>query len=330
MPQINRRDMLAGAGAAAALAGRAATAATAQGGPQPPGFYRYRVGAAEVTVVSDGTGRLPVTDGFVLNASAAEVNAALVEAFMEPGVFRGPYNPIVVNTGATLAVIDTGTGEAALTASKGATGQFMANLAAAGIDRRAVDAVVVSHYHGDHINGLLRADGSPAFPNAEVLVPAREHAYWTDDGERARAPTQRIKDNFDNVRRVLTAEVMARLRTYEAESEVIPGLRAVATPGHSPGHSSHVLSSGPASVFVQADVTHAPFLFARHPGWHAFYDHDPVMAEATRRRVYDMLAADRMTVQGFHYPFPAVAHVEKTPGGYREVPAPWSTVLPAG
>ena len=74
-------------------------------------------------------------------------------------------------------------------------------------------------------------------------------------------------------------------------------------------------------------VTHAPFLFARHPGWHAFYDHEPVQAEATRRKVYDMLSAEKMLVQGFHYPFPSVAHVEKTATGYREIPTLWSPVL---
>jgi glyoxylase-like metal-dependent hydrolase (beta-lactamase superfamily II) len=294
---------------------------------QAPGFYRYKVGSIEITVVTDGVNRLPVTDAFVLNAKKEEVNAALAEAFLEPGVFVGPYNPIVINTGSKLAVVDTGTGEAAYKSSKGQSGQFLANLAAAGIDPKAVDVVIISHYHGDHINGLLRADNSLAFPNAEILVPAGEHQYWMDDGEMSRAATKRIADNFKNVRRVISGEVLKRLRTYEADKEVMSGVTAVSTPGHTPGHTSHVVSSGAAKVYVQADVTHAPFLFARHPGWHAFYDHEPVQAEATRRKVYDMLAAERMTVQGFHYPFPSVAHVEKTATGYREIPMLWNPVI---
>jgi glyoxylase-like metal-dependent hydrolase (beta-lactamase superfamily II) len=108
---------------------------------------------------------------------------------------------------------------------------------------------------------------------------------------------------------------------------VIPGVLAVGTPGHTPGHTSHIVASGASKVYVQADVTHAPFLFARHPGWHAFYDHDPAAAEATRRKVYDMLSAEKMLVQGFHYPFPSVAHVEKSASGYREIPMAWSPVL---
>ena len=101
----------------------------------------------------------------------------------------------------------------------------------------------------------------------------------------------------------------------------------LSTPGHTPGHMSHVISSGNSKVYVQADVTHAPFLFVRNPGWHPFYDQDPVMAEATRRQVYDMLAAEKMLVQGFHYPFPSHGFVEKTSGGYREIPVPWNPTI---
>ena len=157
------------------------------------------------------------------------------------------------------------------------------------------------------------ADGSLTYPNAEVLVPSAEHKYWMDDGEMGRASSARIQGIFKNARRVFSGEVLKRMKTYDANKEVISGVTAVATPGHSPGHTSHIVSSGTSKVYVQADVTHAPFLFVRNPGWHAFYDHEPVQAEATRRKVYDMLAAEKMQVQGFHYPFPALAHVEKKP-----------------
>jgi glyoxylase-like metal-dependent hydrolase (beta-lactamase superfamily II) len=334
MSILSRRTLLAGAGSAAALpcfdlwSANFARAATPPAGRQAASFYRYKVGAIEVTVVSDGIARVPVTEAFVLNVKPEEVNKALREAYMEPGVFIGPYNPIVLNTGSKLALVDMGVGEAVYLSSKGVSGQLLANLAAAGIDAGAIDTIIISHYHGDHINGLLKADNTLAFPNAEVLVPAKEHAYWTDAGEESRAATPRIADLFKNTRRVIGhVEVQKRLRTYEYDKEVIPGVLAVATPGHTPGHTSHIVTSGPSSVYVQADVTHAPFLFARHPGWHAFYDHDPVAAEATRRKVYDMLAAEKMLIQGFHYPFPSAAHVEKTADGYREIPMPWSPVL---
>lgn len=333
MAKITRRQMLVGT-AAAAVATAVPFAASSPvdavapfAGRQAPGFYRYKVGSIEVTVVTDGINRRPLPDGFVLNATKDEVNAALAAAFMEKNVFVGPYNPIVVNTGAKLAVIDTGTGEAAYRARKGANGQFLTNLAAAGIDANTVDTVIISHYHGDHINGLLKMDNSLAFPNAEILVPAPEHKYWMDDGELNRASTPRIQGVFKNARRVMRGEVLKRLRTYEWNREVIPGVTAVGTPGHTPGHTCHIVTSGASKVYVQGDLTHAPFLFVRNPGWHPYYDQDPVQTEAMRRRVYDMLVAEKMPVQGFHYPFPALAHVEKTATGYRENPVAWNPTI---
>jgi glyoxylase-like metal-dependent hydrolase (beta-lactamase superfamily II) len=148
-----------------------------------------------------------------------------------------------------------------------------------------------------------------------------------DDGEMSRASTPRIEGLFKNVRRLMRGEVLKRLRTYEWDQEVIPGVTAVGAPGHSPGHTNHIISSGAGKVYVQGDLTHAPFLFVRNPGWHPFYDHDPIQAEAARRKVYDMLVAEKMPVQGFHYPFPALAHVEKTATGYREVPVAWNPTI---
>ncbi len=211
--------------------------------------------------------------------------------------------------------------------SKGAIGQLQANLLAAGFEPKSFDAVIISHYHGDHINGLLKADNSVAFPNAEILVPANEHKFWMDDGEMNRAPKGRMETNFKNVRRVFGTETMKRVRTYEWDKDVIPGITAVGTPGHSAGHTSYVVASGASKLYVQADVTHVPFLFVRNPDWHAFYDQDPAMAEATRRRVYDMLVAEKMMVQGFHYPFPSHAYVEKNGAGYREIPVPWNPTI---
>jgi glyoxylase-like metal-dependent hydrolase (beta-lactamase superfamily II) len=238
-----------------------------------------------------------------------------------------PYNPIVVNTGSRLVLIDTGGGEATFKNSKGMAGQLMTNLAAAGIDANAIDTVIISHYHGDHMNGLLNASNGLAFPNAEILVPTAEHKFFMDDGEMSRAPAGRMQTVFKNARRVLNAEVLKRIKTYDPGKELVPGITSVETNGHSFGHNSHVVASGNDKVFVQADVTHVPHLFARNPDWHAFYDQDGPKAEATRRRVYDMLVADRMMVQGFHYPFPGLAYVEKAGNGYREIAVPWNPII---
>ena len=333
MTQFTRRSLLTGAAAASAAAAAPlatsvpAPAAAPPAGTQAPGWYRYKVGSIEVTVVTDGANTFKFADNHVTNKTREEVNAALAAAYYAPDMMTTPYNPVVVNTGSKLVVIDTGTSEANLERSKGTAGQFLRNLAAAGIDRNAVDAVIISHYHGDHINGLLRPDKSLAYPNAEILVPAAEHKFFMDDGEMSRAPKGRMETVFKNVRQVMTGDVLKRLQTYEPGKEIVTGITAVATNGHSWGHNSHVIASGSSKVFVQGDVTHVPFLFVRHPDWHAFYDQDPLIAEATRRKVYDMLVAEKMMVQGFHYPFPSLAHIEKSGSGYREIVVPWNPTI---
>jgi glyoxylase-like metal-dependent hydrolase (beta-lactamase superfamily II) len=333
MTELTRRTLLSGVAAATAgtalapLAPSLAPAAAPPAGKQAPGYYRYKVGTIEVTVVTDGINRFKFPDTFVANVTRDDVNAALAAAYMEKDMMAIPYCPIVVNTGSKLVVIDTGTGQANFERSKGAAGQFHTNLAAAGIDRNAVDAVIISHYHPDHVNGLLMADNSLGFPNAEILVPAAEHKFWMDDGEMSRAPAGRMQDQFKNNRRVFSGEVLKRVKTYEPDKEIAPGITSVATNGHTPGHNSHVIASGTSKVYVQADVTNVPFLFARNPGWHLMFDQIPQQAEATRRKVYDMLVAEKMQLQGFHYPFPGLAYIEKSGTGYREIPVPWSPTI---
>jgi glyoxylase-like metal-dependent hydrolase (beta-lactamase superfamily II) len=331
MTELTRRSMLGGAamiGAAAMtpMHNAPVSAAAPPSGKQAASFYRYKVGDYEITVVTDGSTTNPLADGFIINQKKEDVQAALAAAFMDKDKITIRYSPIVVNTGSKLIVIDTGTGEANFERSKGNAGQFQNNLKASGIDRNAVDMVVISHFHGDHINGLLTADDKPAFANAEILVPATEWKYFMDDGEMSRAPAGRMEGVFKNARRVFDT-LGRKVTPYEAGKELAPGVMPVATYGHSAGHTSHVISSGSGKVFVQADVTNLPQLFVRNPGWHATFDQDPKLAEEVRRKVYDMLAAEKMMVQGFHYPFPAVAYVEKTPTGYREIPVAWNSSL---
>ena len=189
--ELTRRHALAGAAAIAAtplFSSMPAKAAAPAADKQAPSFYRYKVGDIQVTVVSDGRNTFPLADSFITNAKKEEVNAALEKAFLPRDIFTIYFAPLVINTGGKLVVIDTGNGPVAKVNSKGANGQFADNMAAAGFDPKAVDMVVISHFHGDHVNGLLTADGTPAFPNAEVLVPATEWKFWMDDGEMSRAP----------------------------------------------------------------------------------------------------------------------------------------------
>jgi glyoxylase-like metal-dependent hydrolase (beta-lactamase superfamily II) len=332
MTELTRRHLMSGAAVATAatalapLANSPAGAAAPQLGTQSPGWYRYKLGDYEITAVTDGRNTFKLPDTFVLNAQKDQVNEALLAAHMEKDMMTIPYTPIVINTGPKLVVMDTGTGEANFERSKGAAGQFHRNLKASGIDRNAIDLVVISHFHGDHIGGLITADDKPSFPNAEILVPAAEWKYFMDDGEMSRQTTERMKGVFAAARKVFDA-LKRKVTPYEAGKDVAPGIKAVATHGHTPGHISYVVGSAGKTVFVQADVTNHPVLFARNPGWHAFFDQDPKMAEETRRKVYDMLVADKMMVQGFHYPFPSVAYVEKSGSGYREIPVMWNPTL---
>jgi glyoxylase-like metal-dependent hydrolase (beta-lactamase superfamily II) len=332
MSDTSRRSLLVGTAAAgAALAGTntrlpPANAAAPAAGKQNAGWYRYNVGSAEITVVTDGKNTFKLPDNFVVNVPKDAVNEALAAARMEKDMMTIMYTPIAVNTGTKLVVIDTGTGEANFEKTKGAAGQFHGNLKASGINRDNVDIVIISHFHGDHINGLLTADNKPAFANAEIMVPAAEWKYFMDDVEMGKQTTERMKTVFANSRRVFDA-LNRKVTPYEPGKEIAPGITSVATYGHTPGHNSHIVSSGSAAVYVQADVTNNPALFVRNPGWHAFFDQDAAMAEATRRKVYDMLATEKMMVQGFHYPFPSVAYIEKTATGYRETPAPWNPTI---
>ncbi len=286
-----------------------------------PGSFRYQVGGIDVTVVADGFRTFPLPDTFVMNASRDAVNDALQTAGMERDQMTIVFNPIVIRTAGQFIAIDTGNGQAAFEQSKGTLGRFHANLAQAGIAAEHVTTVVITHFHGDHINGLLTPDGSPAFANADIRVPQGEWDFWLDDANMSRAAAgSTVEANFKNVRRVF-GPLRDRVTRYKAGATVTPGLTALATPGHTPGHTSLVIGSGPDRVIAQGDVTNHPALFVRNPGWHASFDMDGALAEATRRKLYDMAAAEKLRIQGFHYPFPSLAFVEKDGAGYRLIPA---------
>jgi glyoxylase-like metal-dependent hydrolase (beta-lactamase superfamily II) len=281
--------------------------------------YSYKVGDAKITAVAEGERIAPLPDGFVVNATRDQVNGALAEAGMPLDQFHTIFTPIVIEIGGKRVLVDTGMGAAASKAPGSTVGLLTRNMAAAGIDPNSIDVVICSHFHGDHVNGLWAEPGKLSFPNATITVPAPEWKFWMDDGEMARAPKGRMEDLFKNNRRVFDP-VKSKVETHEWDKEVVPGITAVGTPGHSAGHTSYVVSSGKDSVFVFCDVTNHPAVFVRHPDWHAAFDQDPVEAEKTRFKVLDMLVADKMPVQAFHFPFPGRAHIEKNSTGYHAVP----------
>jgi glyoxylase-like metal-dependent hydrolase (beta-lactamase superfamily II) len=283
------------------------------------GAHRYKVGDIEVTVLSDGFRMVPVDGNYLSNATADDLQKALAAAGEPIDKMKNTYSPIVLTTSGKRVLFDTGNGSAAAAQSKNERGTLNANLEAAGIDRNAIHVVVISHFHADHVNGLLMPDSSKAFPNAEIMVPENEWKFWMDDGEMGRAPKGRMTELFANNRRVFDT-LKRQVTPYAWEKEIVPGVTAKGTPGHSIGHTSYIVSSGGKSVFVQSDVCNNVSVFAPYPDWHGFFDQDGAMAAATRRNTYDMLAAERLPVQGYHFPFPALGRIEKAGNGYRVAP----------
>jgi glyoxylase-like metal-dependent hydrolase (beta-lactamase superfamily II) len=332
MSNLTRRHLLAGAaavGAATALtsfAGSAARAAVAPAGAQAPGFYRYKVGDYECTSINDGARSFPMPDKWVTNVAKDEALAVAEAAYMPKGMVTVPFNPQLINTGSKLILIDTGNGIATLEPTKGAVGRTLQNLAAAGVDPRSIDIVLISHLHPDHTNGIRALDGSMAFPNAELMVPAKEWEFWMSDENAAKAESEITKNYFTNVKKIY-AGIESNVTKYDWGKEILPGITSVATPGHTPGHTSFVVASGSSKILIQSDVTNIPEFFLRNPDWHVAYDYDPVLAQETRHKFYDMAVTEKATVVGFHFTFPSVGHVEKDGNGYRLIPAAWNPVI---
>ena len=333
MTDLNRRNLLASAaafGAASALAPLGVTSAKAEApaaGAQVAGFYRYKVGTIECTSINDGARTFPVPDSFVKNVPKEEVLAAAEAAYMPKGMVTIPFNPQLVNTGSKLVLIDCGNGIANFEPTKGAVGRTIQNLAAAGVDPKNIDVALMSHLHPDHTNGIRAADGSLAFPNAEIMVPVKDWEFWMSDENAAKAQSnEMMKNYFANVRKVY-AGIESKVTKYDWGKEVAPGITSIAAPGHTPGHTAFAVSSGGSKILIQSDVTNIPEFFLRNPDWHVAYDVDGDLAQQTRHKFYDMAAAEKATIVGFHFTFPSIGHVEKDGAKYRLIPSLWNPVL---
>ena len=317
---MTRRTVLGSATAAAAfgLAGRLefvlpASAAT----PVEPavGFYKYKVGSIEVTAIYDGIWRKPHDPTFIKNASIEDTKAALAQAGLTTEFMPIPLTVVVLKIGNKLIMMDAGSGVGQWQAN--AT-HLPANMAAAGIDYQKIDTIMISHFHPDHVWGLMeKGTNAPVFPNAELIVNATEYNWWTDPGRLAkladgRKPAgKRIADNFPKWK---------NWKLVGDGAEVHPGIQLIAAPGHTPGHSVFLVAAGNEQFLVSADTMYVPALLAPHPEWQGAYDQDGPTAIATRRKLIDRVIADNIKICGSHFPFPGSGTFVKDGNAYGFTP----------
>jgi glyoxylase-like metal-dependent hydrolase (beta-lactamase superfamily II) len=319
MTMLDRRRFLTAAAATPlAMAVTGWTDAWAQNAPNlgaptlpSPGFRRIKLGDAEIVALNDGIARRPLGEEFVRNAPLAEVRQLLASQGLPTDHIDIPFTAFLVVSGGRRVLMDTGFAD-----NGGATtGRLLGNLEAAGFKPADIDTVLITHYHGDHINGLRRKDGSLVYPNARVLVPEPEHAFWMDDA-RMNAVPEAQRGAFMGARRVFAQMPADRLQRFTPGSEVAPGIRSVAAFGHTPGHTLFEVTSGGQTFSYVGDLTNVPALFARNPDWAVTFDMDAEAARQVRRATFQRIVASNALVGGYHFPFPAFGRVKAQGNGY--------------
>jgi glyoxylase-like metal-dependent hydrolase (beta-lactamase superfamily II) len=320
MFQISRRDLVLGAAGAYAAFGLTKPiafigAAEAQQSPAQS-FRKYRVGDIEVISLYDGMWEKPHDENFIKGANVDETKSALRAAGLTDAHVPVPFTILAVRTRGQLVLIDSGTGGGQAGGPK--AGQVAQNMAAAGINPKDVKTIVISHFHGDHIFGLMAKEtNAQTFADAEIIVPAAELKWWTQP-----------VDSIPQPRRGLAQRVQATLANWknvkvvDGEAELVPGIRAIPAFGHTQGHTAHLISSRDKQLLATADATNIQALFVKNPTWQAAFDHVPDLAVETRRKLFDRAIADKLMVAGYHWGLPNVGTIAKDGNGYAFTPAP--------
>lgn len=295
--------------------------APAQQKTQVPGYYRMMLGDFEVTALYDGYVDLPST--LLKGIGDKDLQDLLARMFVQstPGV-QTAVNAYLVNTGKNLVLVDTGAAQCF-----GPTlGVVQSNLEASGYTADQVDTVLLTHLHPDHACGLLKSDGSPAYPNATVEVPKAEADFWLSEAAMAKAP-KGMQGMFNLAQTAVAPYVKAgKLKQYQSEGELMPGIDLVSSIGHTPGHTSYLFKSGEQRLLVWGDIVHNHAVQFAKPEVVIEFDVDSDKARESRQRLLAEAAQDKLWVAGAHLPFPGIGHVRKEAQGYAWVPVEFSPV----
>lgn len=277
------------------------------------GVTRVELGAVKLTMLRDGAGSRVLDANFVRNAPLAEVQADLKAAGQPTDKLEVPYSTPVVDIGGQRVLFDTGNGEF----GGASAGKLLENMLKAGIDPKSITAVVISHFHGDHINGLRNKAGAVVFPNAKIYVPDPEWNWWMDEARYVATP-EASRGGLNTARRVFSPLAGSVIR-FEPGKEVLPGVRSIAAFGHTPGHTVFMIEGGAKKLLYWADTTNVA-MFVRNPDWAVTFDMNAEEARATRRRIAELAIAENALVAGFHLPGSAVGTLSVRGKGYDFTP----------
>lgn len=315
---ISRRNFIVAASAAGggvALSPFEASQAAAQtpvSKVENSGFHRFQFGDFEITTLSDGrrAGEAPEKT-YAINQDPKDVAALLEENLLPTDRFVNSFTPVLINTGKELVLFDTGMGAGAREAGQG---KLISALEASGYKAGDVSLVVLSHFHPDHIGGLME-DGKPAFANARYAAGQREFDFWTDPA-RLESPAKTVAQMVEK-----NVKPLAEKTTFiDDGKEVVPGIHAIGAYGHTPGHLAFRVESDGKSLMLISDTANHSVITLQRPDWHVSFDIDKDMAVETRKRIFDMIATDRLPFIGYHMPFPSLAYLQRDGEGYRYVP----------
>ena len=285
-----------------------------------PPFYRFRLGSAEVTVVSDGPFALENPSAIFLGGDEGRIETLLSDNFLPADKLVLQQNILIVDQGGKRALFDAGMGSFNLFGAS--TGRLERSLAGAGISPREIDAVVCSHAHVDHIGGLVGDGGAATFPNAQIYIDEADFEFWTDDARHG----ARLRPFVEVARRCLLPH-RDRIIFFKDGEEFLPGIQALAAPGHTVGHTCFLITSGKETLCFGADLAHHHIVMLEQPRLEVAFDTDPKEAVASRLRILNLLARERIALAGYHFPWPGIGHVARVGEGFRYVPTPMQLVM---